>query len=102
MAYSLHLDVKRALVTFAGDRPFLTAYCLPILQRASVSEVPMRRPMSRDGGALPAASLCLRSALPATLCFIHLGRSWQREMETKKFHAAFPARLWFIRGKDML
>ena len=27
----------------------------------------------------------LRSALPATLCFIHLGRSWQREMETKNF-----------------
>jgi len=41
--------------------------------------------MSRDGGALPAASLCLGSALPATLCFIHFWRSWQRELETKKF-----------------
>jgi hypothetical protein len=45
----------------------------------------MRGPMSRDGGAHPAARLCLSSALPATLCFIHCGRSWQREMETKKF-----------------
>jgi hypothetical protein len=45
----------------------------------------MRRPMSRDGGGLHAASLCLRSALPATLCFIHFRRSWQRELETKKF-----------------
>lgn len=35
-----------------------------------------------DGGAHPAA---FRSALPATLCFIHFGRSRQREMETKKF-----------------
>ena len=33
----------------------------------------------------PRPGHALRSALPATLCFIHLGRSWQREMETKKF-----------------
>jgi len=61
----------------------------------------MRRPMSRDGGVLPAAR-CLRSALPATLCFIHFGRSWQRELETKKFlrlsrqdYGLFAARICF-------
>ena len=49
----------------------------------------MRRPISRDGDTLPAASLCLRSALPATLCFIHFRRSWQRALETKKFLRLF-------------
>ena len=37
------------------------------------------------GASTPRPGHALRSALPATLCFIHLGRSWQRKMETKKF-----------------
>ena len=61
----------------------------------------MRRLMFRDG-AVPAATLCLRSALPATLCFNHFGRSWQPGLETKKFlrlsrqdYGSFPANICF-------
>ena len=50
----------------------------------------------------PWPGYAFRSALPATLCFIHLGRSWQREMETEKFlrlsrqdYGLFAAKIWF-------
>jgi len=53
----------------------------------------MRMPMSRDGGVLPAAARCLRSALPATLCFIHFGPILATRTGNKEVPAAFPGKI---------
>jgi hypothetical protein len=44
----------------------------------------------------------LQLALPATLWFIRVGRLRDGGMQTKGVAEAYAARLWFIRGKDMV